>query len=106
MKLPQLSTPNTKMLAAIGSDIVLACIVDQTRPQTRHVWWTKLNDERQTNISDLNLHRYHGGTFQKPSLKILNVTLNDSAEYRCYGGNTNGNNYAAMQLITGCKLLK
>ncbi|VDI83937.1 Hypothetical predicted protein [Mytilus galloprovincialis] len=101
MKLPQLSIPNTILLAAIGTDVVLACIVVQIKPQTRHVWWTKYKDEHQINVSDSNLHKYQGGTLQNPSLKVLDVTLNDSAEYRCYGRNTKGSNYAAMQLITG-----
>ncbi|XP_052066367.1 receptor-type tyrosine-protein phosphatase alpha-like [Mytilus californianus] len=103
MKLPQLSIPNTLFLAAIGSDVVLTCSVVQTRPQTKHVWWVKLNNERQINVSDSNLKKYQGGTLQNPSLKILDVTYDDSAEYRCYGRNTNGHNYAATHLITGYK---
>ena len=91
----------------IGQNVVVVCTITSNPQHTSVQWQRRDSNNAITNLDVSDATQYSGGTFNTPSLTILNAANNGEGYYICTATNVvgQGSSQAAYVDVTGSKCL-
>ena len=96
--IPSVVIQQPQYTVLIGNSITLVCTVS-ANPTHTTVYWRRIVNGVQTDITVTNNNKYSGSTVNTPSLTISNAENSDEGNYICYATNSIGTGQSSQTFL-------